>query len=188
MRNVDPETDFELARAVSAAREGYPEAWERLFRRYQLPLFAYAMDLLRDEQASLDVVQETFARAARHLDGLRADARFGSWLFGIAHQRVVQCWRCRGGSPGAEEAAEAAEPLDEQEPWTELVRQEDRALVLAAIDTLPLAQRSVVLLHFLEDFSLAEIAEVLETSVGTIKSRLHYARRALRHHLASAFR
>ena len=78
---------------VEAARAGDPAAWDALFRRYQLPLYVYVFELIRDEQASLDIVQESFINAARHVGRLREDAKFGSWLFGIAHQKVIQQWR-----------------------------------------------------------------------------------------------
>src|ERR1035438_6095547 len=80
---------------VPQARAGDPGAWDILFRHYQLPLYVYVFELVHDEQASLDIVQETFIAAARHIGGLREDAKFGSWLFGIAHQKCVQRWRKR---------------------------------------------------------------------------------------------
>lgn len=165
---------------MDAARRGDPEAWDELVRRYQLPLFTYAAELLRDDQAALDVVQETFARAFRHLGSLRENARFGSWLFGIAHQQVVQSWRRRGRSPFSDEPVPEGATAHDPGPDTVLARSEDAACLLTALDALPEAQRSAVLLHFLEDFSLAEIAEATGTSVGTVKSRIHYAKRALR--------
>src|SRR6266850_3329034 len=78
---------------VPQARAGDPAAWDVLFKRYQLPLYVYVFELVRDEQTSLDLVQETFINAARHLGSLRDNARFGSWLFGIAHQKCIQRWR-----------------------------------------------------------------------------------------------
>src|ERR1051326_295172 len=78
---------------VSEARAGDAAAWDALFRRYQLPLYVYIFELVRDEQTSLDLVQETFINAVRHLRSLRDDAKFGSWLFGIAHQKCIQRWR-----------------------------------------------------------------------------------------------
>ena len=80
---------------VSQARAGKPAAWDVLFRRYQWPLYVYVFELVRQEQTSLDIVQETFIAAARHIGGLREDGKFGSWLFGIAHQKVIQHWRKR---------------------------------------------------------------------------------------------
>ena len=56
---------------VPQARAGEPEAWDILFHRYQLPLYVYVFELVHDEQTSLDLVQETFIAAARHIGGLR---------------------------------------------------------------------------------------------------------------------
>jgi RNA polymerase sigma-70 factor (ECF subfamily) len=81
---------------VQQARAGEPAAWDALFRRYQLPLYVYVFELAHDEQASLDIVQETFIVAVKHIGGLRDDGKFGSWLFGIAHQKCVQRWRKHG--------------------------------------------------------------------------------------------
>jgi len=78
---------------VAAARAGDSKAWELLFRRYQLPLYAYVFEWVRNEPASLDIVPESFIAAVRHLADLQDDHRFGSWLFGIAHQR------CRENQP-----------------------------------------------------------------------------------------
>src|SRR5580698_10082343 len=80
---------------VQAARAGKADAWDLLFKRYQLPLYTYVFELIHQEQTSLDIVQETFINAARHIGGLRDDDKFGSWLFGIAHQKCIQHWRKR---------------------------------------------------------------------------------------------
>src|SRR3984885_12336276 len=80
---------------VREARAGDAAAWNTLFKRYQLPLYTYVFELIHNEQASLDIVQECFINAARHIGGLREDAKFGSWLFGIAHQKCIQHWRKR---------------------------------------------------------------------------------------------
>src|ERR1035438_8101836 len=80
---------------VAQARAGEPAAWDALFRRYQLPLYVYVFELVRDEQAGLDIVQETFIATAKHLGGLREDGKYGSWLFGIAHHKIIQHWRKR---------------------------------------------------------------------------------------------
>src|SRR5207244_13606665 len=75
---------------VQQARAGDTAAWDILFRRYQLPLYVYVFELVHDEQTSLDLVQESFINAARHIGSLREDAKFGSWLFGIAHQKRIE--------------------------------------------------------------------------------------------------
>ena len=165
---------------VQQARAGDPEAWNVLFKRYQLPLYAYVFELVQNEQASLDVVQETFITAARHIAGLRDDAKLGSWLFGIAHQRCAQRWRKQNRETRAlEELAEAPADFDD-DPGELLVRREQEAEFMTALNRLPLPQRSALLLHYLEDFSIEEIADITGVSAGTVKSRLHYAKRALR--------
>src|SRR5476649_816099 len=165
---------------VQQARDGNPAAWDALFRRYQLPLYVYVFELARNEQTSLDIVQETFIAAARHIVGLRDDKKFGSWLFGIAHQKVVQRWRKHGGKEILFD--EIPEPPDEFEnsPDDLLIRREQEIEFMNLLNQLPLPQRSVLLLHFVEDFPLEEIARITEMPIGTVKSRLHYAKKALR--------
>ena len=165
---------------VPQARAGDPAAWDIMFRRYQLPLYVYVFELVHDEQASLDIVQETFINATRHLGSLREDGKFGSWLFGIAHQKCLQRWRKQGREAAALEEFAAA-PIDlEDDPADLLIRAEQEAAVMRLLNQLPVAQRSVLLLHFVEDFPLEDIAAVTGTALGTVKSRLHYAKRALK--------
>ncbi len=165
---------------VPQARAGDPVAWDTLFRRYQLPLYVYVFELVHDEQASLDVVQETFINAARHIASLREDDKFGSWVFGIAHQKCVQRWRKQTREESALEEVGAAPPNFDAGPDDLLIRREQEAEFMALLNQLPAPQRSVLLLHFVEDFSLEEIAGITGAALGTVKSRLHYARKALR--------
>src|SRR5690348_7512856 len=138
---------------VTQARSGSPEAWDILFKRYQLPLYAYVFELLQNEQASLDVIQETFINAARYIDNLRDDEKFGSWLFGIAHQKCIQQWRKRSREKDLlEEFADA--PIEfHDSPDDLLIRAEQEAEFMNLLNQLPVPQRSVLLLHFIEDFS-----------------------------------
>ena len=163
---------------VAEARAGNAEAWAALFQRYRLPLYVYIFELVRDEQTSLDLVQETFLNAFRHLRSLRDDEKFGSWLFGIAHQKCIQQWRRRDRETELREELEP--PESDKAPVELLIREEQEAEFMKMLQKLPVAQRSATVLHFVEDFSLEEIAGITGTNVGTVKSRLHYAKRALR--------
>ena len=165
---------------VADARAGSPEAWNALFQRYQLPLYAYIFELVRAEQPSLDIVQETFIAAARHVASLRDDERFGSWLFGIAHQKCIQHWRKSGREESWDEPALEALPGMDSSPCDLLIQREREDEFMQALNQLPPPQRAVLLLHFVEDFSLEEIAGVTGVALGTVKSRLHYAKKALR--------
>ena len=165
---------------VRQARSGSPEAWDVLFRRYQLPLYVYVFELVHHEQVSLDIIQETFINAVRYLGSLREDAKFGSWLFGIAHQKCIQRWRKQGREDLLLDEYAGAPTGFEDGPDDLLLRQEQEAEFMKLLQQLPPPQRSVLLLHYVEDFSLEEIAAVTATQPGTVKSRLHYARKALR--------
>ncbi|HVM59481.1 MAG TPA: RNA polymerase sigma factor [Verrucomicrobiae bacterium] len=165
---------------VADARAGNAEAWKTLFRRYRLPLYVYVFELVRDEQASLDLVQETFINAFRHIASLREDDKFGGWLFRIAHQKCVQQWRRQGREAELREEMLREPETSSPDPLDVLVREEQEAEFMRQLEKIPLPQRSALLLHFIEGFSLEEIARITGTQVGTVKSRLHYAKRALR--------
>jgi RNA polymerase sigma-70 factor (ECF subfamily) len=165
---------------VSEARSGDPAAWDTLFRRYQLPLYAYIFELVRDRETSFDIVQETFVNAVRHIAGLRDDDKFGSWIFGIAHQKCIQHWRRRNRESMLREELGDVPEEHEPGPVELLFREEQEAEFMNLIERLPLEQRSAIVLHFIEDFSIEEIAGITGAQPGTVKSRLHYAKRALR--------
>lgn len=164
---------------VQQAKAGNPEAWDALFCRYQLPLYVYVFELVHHEQASLDIVQETFIAAARHIASLRDESKFGSWLFGIAHQKCVQRWRKENRDTELRDELAAAPAEFENGPDDLLIQREQEAEFMKLLNQLPPPQRSVLLLRFVENFSLEEIAGITETQLGTVKSRLHYAKKAL---------
>jgi RNA polymerase sigma-70 factor, ECF subfamily len=165
---------------VSQARAGESAAWDALFRRYQLPLYVYVFELVRNEQTSLDIVQEAFIASVKHIGSLRDDEKFGSWLFGIAHQKVIQFWRKRGGKEILFDEVPETPDEFENSPDDLLIRREQETEFMNLLNQLSLPQRSVLLLHFVEGFSLEEIARITETQIGTVKSRLHYAKNALK--------
>jgi RNA polymerase sigma-70 factor (ECF subfamily) len=176
-----PEVSAPEPLPVAQARAGEPAAWDALFRRYQLPLYVFVFELVRDEQASLDLVQEAFIAAVRHIGSLREDGRFAGWLFGIAHQKCVQRWRKRTEvllDEWPELPAEMEDGPDEI-----LIRREQEAAFMSLLEQLPPPQRAVLVLHFIEEFSIEEIARITGAQPGTVKSRLHYAKKALRQRL-----
>src|SRR6266478_5225092 len=122
---------------VQEARAGSPAAWDILFKRYQLPLYVYIFELVHDEQTSLDIVQESFINAVRHLGSLRNDAKFGSWLFGIAHQKCIQRWRKQARDDALREELAAAPIKFEDDPGELLIRQEQEAEFMKSLNQLP---------------------------------------------------
>jgi RNA polymerase sigma-70 factor (ECF subfamily) len=175
-----PVVTEELQLPVREARAGEPAAWEALLARYRLPLYAYVYELVHQEQTSLDIVQESFIDAARHINTLQRDEKFGSWLFNIAHQKCIQHWRKQRPAEMPIESEEGDFPDLEPGPQEQLIRREQEEAFMKLLDQLAVPHRAVLLLHFVEEFSLEEIASITDTQLGTVKSRLHYARKALR--------
>lgn len=170
---------------VAAARRGDSVAWQRLFDRYQRPIFVFIHELVQDREASLDLVQDTFLRAIRHLPSLRDDHRFGSWLFGIAHQlcfaRARRAWR----ETYLDDRLDATLDDSLPRPGDALMHAEQAAELFSLLAALPEGQRATLTLHVLEDFSLEDIAAITAVPLGTVKSRLHHAKRALRERLTT---
>lgn len=178
--------DSSAADLIQAARRHDSDAWNALLRRYQLPLYTYVAELLGDQTTALDILQDTFAAAVRHIATLREDARFASWLYGIAHQKCIQHWR---RTQRAAAVFEASNDTDTDGDWPDREAADPREALLhreqvehfyAALERLPLPQRSAVLLYFVEEFSLEEIAAIAAVPVGTVKSRLFHGKRVLR--------
>ena len=165
---------------VGEARAGNPDAWNVLLKRYQLPLYIYVRKMVQNEQTSLDIVQETFINATRHIGKLLEDSKFGSWLFSIAHQKCIQHWRKQRPEEAFDEIENDAGLAAENDPHELLVRKEQEEQFMRSLNELAKPHRAVLLLHFVEDFSLEEISTITGTPLGTVKSRLHYARKSLR--------
>ena len=121
----------------------------------------------------------------RHIGSLRENEKFGSWLFGIVHQKCLQQWRRQSREEKLFEEFTGAPPEAEAEggPDELLIRQEQESEFMKLLNRLPLPQRSVLMLHFIEEFSLEEIALITGAQLGTVKSRIHYAKKTLRDRL-----
>jgi RNA polymerase sigma-70 factor (ECF subfamily) len=159
-------------------RLGDAGAFDELVREMERPLLYYAAKLLTDEDAAFDVLQEVWLaafRAIRRLDDPRTVRR---WLYRITRDRAVDRVR-RDRSRGRAERARAESATEEpgEEP---AFGTEDVQAVHRALDRIDLRHREVLVLHFLDDLSIADIAAVIGEPAGTVKSRIHYAKRALK--------
>ncbi|GAA0504203.1 RNA polymerase sigma factor [Paractinoplanes deccanensis] len=152
---------------------GDRDAFGDLVRAWHQPVERYVGRMLG--RADDDVVQEVWLAVVRGLPRLRQPERFAPWLFAIARRAVMN--RLRQAYASAE-----SEPITGDLPAdgsdTDLVL--DRELVDGALAALPRAEREVVLLFYLEDLPLDACAQICDVPVGTVKSRLHRARRLLR--------
>jgi RNA polymerase sigma-70 factor (ECF subfamily) len=161
-----------LVRMMSGDRD----AFAALYRRRQAGIYRFVLQMSGSEALAEDVVQEVFLTLMR--DGGMYDPARGqvaSFLCGIARNHVRRRLARHWG--GGEEAA--PEPAAGSHPESELARNELIAAVRAAVLALPLRYREVTVLCDLEEMDYAEAAEALGCAVGTVKSRLHRARRML---------
>lgn len=180
---VDARTDREL---VSAARDGESEAFDALFYRYRDGIYRLSVAITKDPSAGEEIVVDTFARACRALARLEPDDSLRPWLYRVA-LRLSYSRKPRKGVAflSLEESPAEAFATDDRSPGSLAERAELRRVVLASVDALGPKHRLVVILHYLNELNLAEIAEVVACPVGTVKSRLHYALRRLRARLGA---
>lgn len=164
---------------VLKCQTGDRAAWEELYRKYNPSLGYYLRRLIGSDALAEDVQQEVWLSVVRNIARLKSPEAFTVWLYRIARTRALD--RMQGQvrhSELIEESAEAVNASDD-EPFSP----EDAAQVHAGLATLAAAHREVLLLRFMEDLSYEQIAEVIGSSVGTVRSRIHYAKGALRRQL-----
>lgn len=176
----DPRNDREL---VYAARLGDERAFDALFYRYRDGIYRLSLAITKDPQAAEEIVVDTYARAYRALARLEPDDSLRPWLYRVAINESYDR-RPRVIPPTSLEIAEELAMPEDGSPPNAAERAEARRLVLAAVGSLDEKHRMVVVLHYLSDLPLAEIALIVRAPVGTVKSRLHYALRTLRVHLS----
>jgi RNA polymerase sigma-70 factor (ECF subfamily) len=155
---------------------GERRALDALVARWHLPLWKYARRLTGSEEAADDAVQDVWLRILRGLPGLREPARLRPWIFGIARRVLMDRLRAQYAAlPLADvDVAGLAEQDDSG------ATPEDIDQLHEALEALPLLEREVLVLFYLDELSLAELADVLAIPLGTAKSRLFRARRILR--------
>jgi RNA polymerase sigma-70 factor (ECF subfamily) len=168
-------------------RAGDAVAFEALYRRHRAPLYRFVLRQLGDAAAAEEVFQDVWMRVIDARGRYEARARFGSWLYAIAHNRLMDAYRAAGRAQlvGQDEAERALESLPAGElpahVWLDRKRAAER--LFAALGRLPEAQREAFLLQQEGELSVEEIAQVTGVSRETTKSRLRYAVAKLRESL-----
>lgn len=170
---------------VLLSQAGSTDAMDGLARRWTPRLLRYAARVLGGSRGSAetarDVVQDTWVGAIRGLRGLRDPAQFPAWIYGIATRKCADAIRTSVRRRRLD-AQSAAGDADRHEATVSAERQID---VATGIGHLPPKQRAVVHLYYGEDLTVEEIASALGIPAGTVKSRLHHAREALKRELGA---
>ena len=178
------------AECVRKVLQGEKDAFEILVRRHQKAIFNLLYRMLGDYDEAAEISQEAFLSAYRSIKQFRGDANFSTWLYRIAlnhastRRRSLTKWQQRTV------ALETTEPVSEPElnPAETMEQKEIQEQVQKALSGLEPDDVTIIVLKDLQDVPYEEVARVLEVPVGTVKSRLHRARRALKARLLPYFK
>lgn len=170
---------------LARAKRGELDAFEELVRRYEKRVYAVALRSSGSPEDAADIVQEVFLRAWRSIESFRGDSGFSTWLFRITMNMCVDFARHKHTQPQTqsivdEEENERQVPDTAPTPEEHLENRELGRELAAALEEISEEHRRIVLLRDVSGMSYTEIADVLEISEGTVKSRLSRARIALR--------
>ena len=170
-------------------RRGDSRAFELIYERHSTAAFSLAYRMTQNRNAAEDVVQDAFLslwRSNARYDRARGSVR--TWVLGIVHNRAIDALRRslvhskrRASDEGIEERFEAKERTD-----VEVGRREEAREVHSALNTLPPEQSHVIELAYFGGFTHSEIANMLETPIGTVKGRMRLGLEKMRHQLGSS--
>ncbi|MCS7041466.1 MAG: sigma-70 family RNA polymerase sigma factor [Bryobacteraceae bacterium] len=176
-------------RLLEGLREGDDAAYEALLERFQTPVYQLVCRLLDDPNEAGDVVQDVFLKVFRGVGSFRGQSSLKTWIYRIAvneaHNR--RRWFSRHRKPevvlgGEEEGSDRLDRLSDhgRTPYDWTLNNEMRSAIEEALEGINPVFRSAVVLRDLEELSYEEIADILDVSIGTVKSRILRGREALR--------
>jgi len=177
------------AELVTELQAGSDAAFDWLVTYYHAGVYNLVYGILSDSADAADVTQEVFLRAFRGIRGFRRGSSLKTWLYRISVRQALNhrrwCWRHHRGQISIDAEVEGKSPAlelkdDDATPFERFATQEMQAAVRSALAEVPALFRSAVILRDLEGMSYEEVAEVLDVSVGTVKSRILRGRRLLR--------
>lgn len=176
---------------VSKLRAGEEEAYETLIARFQQPVYNLAFRLLNDPGDASDTVQEVFLKVFRNVGHFRRQSSLKTWIYRItvneAHNQRRWFFRHRSREVGFDDQPDETRkrplPDNSRSPFDYVFARERHTMLEEALARINPLFRDVVVLRDIEDLSYEEIAEVLQISLGTVKSRILRGREALRQEL-----
>ena len=176
------------AECVKRVQRGDTQSFEILVRRHQKTTFNLIYRFLGDYDEATETAQEVFLSAYRSIQQFRGDANFATWLYRIAFNHASSRRKSLNSKLQRHVALEDDVVADcSADPETSAERREIQQCVQQALNSLNRDDAQIILLRDLQDVRYEDIAETLDVPVGTVKSRLHRARQALRASLAPYF-
>ncbi|HEX7376061.1 MAG TPA: sigma-70 family RNA polymerase sigma factor [Pirellulales bacterium] len=175
---------LELIERVRAAQQGDRDAFGELVVQFQGAVFATALRRLRDRGEAQELAQEVFVQALRNIGQLREPACFGGWLRSITNRLAINRQVRRAPVISAERETLEAVCQDTETPLGNLLAAERQRQVRAGLRRLGTLDRQTLVAFYVKGQSLVEMSRAFDAPVGTIKRRLHVARKRLAHELA----
>jgi len=185
----DDAGQLEDAQLVTRCQNGDAAAFGELITKYRNKVYATIYNLVRNEQDAWDLAQEAFLKAWRNIGHFRGQSSFFTWIYRIATNVTIDSLRRKQIESGVEfddtlglgdiETGAATAPHADPLPHQHLQNQEIKARIDVALNQLSAEHRTVIVLREIEGLRYEEIAEATGSSVGTVMSRLFYARKKL---------
>lgn len=178
---------------VARARKGDLSAYDSLVQRYQERIYATVYHMTSNHEDANDLAQETFIKAFQALSSFKGGSSFYTWIYRIAVNKTINFLKQRKNrfqmslndlDANAEHDPDLVSLVSEKTPRRELNLAELQEKLNEAMQRLSEVHRTVVTLHDVQGLSHDEIAEILECNVGTVRSRLFYARQQLQAYLS----
>jgi len=178
----EPELDDEIVQAVRDVRAGNSQAYAAIVTRFQGPILTLCTAILRNRQAAEELAQDVFVRAFRRLDSFDERNPMKPWLVKIAYRLAQEQWRSSTRQKERERTAGALREgiRDDRAPGAEVFAAEQSDLLWQAVQALPMAERTAVVLYYRENLSVKEVAAAMGVSTGTVKTHLFRARSQIR--------
>ena len=172
-------TELTVAELVRSAQEGDRAAFGELFERYRGPIVALARRRVNDADEAEELAQDVFIKAMEKIDQLRVPEAFGGWLRSIVHRMAVNRLTRRGASLACDPVTLESTCLSSESPEGDAVHREEADHLHAGLRKLGQMDRRTLEAFYMRGQSLIEMSDAFEAPVGTIKRRLHVARKRL---------
>jgi RNA polymerase sigma-70 factor (ECF subfamily) len=192
------QVDVSELELVKRCQAGQSEAFDELVTRYRTRVFAMIYNMVHNEQDAWDLAQESFVKAWKSIKRFRRHSSFYTWIYRIVMNVTIDWLRkkqIKGAGAEFDDSIQLKEvdpasrtlPKAEPLPHERMQRNEIRQKIDNAIAQLSPEHRAVILMKEIEDMQYHEIAETLRCSIGTVMSRLFYARKRLQHMLRDVY-
>ena len=185
-------TDLNEKDLIRKAKQGDMLAFEELILKHEKIVYNVALRMMNHSEDARDISQEVFLKAYRSLSNFDERSAFSTWLYRITHNTCIDEMRKRKGKQTysleeeleSEDGAMQRQVADESDtPEESLLREEQKSEILQALDTLSEEHKAAIILRDVKGLAYEEIAEILELSLGTVKSRINRARNQLKNEI-----